>query len=368
MYMSLWMAFIILCIMGLWATEKLSSRALYVLYFFILLAGTFLLAARPDTIPDYLAYEKAYNIADLQHFHGFHPLSREPNVGMEYGFIYCMVAFRALFHCNFRVFLFVLVLLTLFASTTGLCSIVKDLHERNGVEKSRKYYREILLTIEVLYFSYMGLLYQGIAIRAAVAMTFGILAVMNTGRKRYILTAADIVLAFMFHRMAVIIVPLVLVYLFVPRAKNKRPYMAIFLAVTMAITAMIITGTYTIFSSIILRLAGGFLGYGSYVSAGAGTGHIGIRLILIAFTGVVFSYSDESLYKLINIFLAGVIIATVFAGIGGSERLYDYFFMFWIPVLAMELSTSDRRAVVIFPLMFIVAINYYINFSVWSIL
>lgn len=368
MYLFLWVAFITISVVSLWLTDRVSARTLNLIFVIILIIGAFLISFRPETVPDYIAYKKAFEIADFDHFKSFSILSREPNVGMEYGFIYFMIAFKKIISTNFRVFLFCIALFSATFSTLSLCSIVRLLQDNEGVVHEKKYYSELRIAIYILFFSYISFLYSGIAIRAAIAMTLGLMSIKSAEKGNYVFSLIDFAIAFLFHRMAILIIPLFLLYKFCPKPKYKRTYITLSMTAFFIIAALIITNNYGAISSIFVRLGGSFLGYGSYISGAVNGGRIGLRLILIALIGVICSYSDMALFRLENVALTGLFIATVFAGIGGAERIYDYFLVFYIPVFAMEYCNKEYKALLIFPMMVVIAFNYYVGFRVWGII
>lgn len=301
---------------------------LHITLFFIILTSI-LMSVRPLEVADTTAYFQAYNRSEFVQMENFIIGTRYLN--MEYLFVLTMKIFVE-FNFSFEVFMFFMALVT-------YCTSIYSLNVLNKyISKSTE---DNYLLIWIIYMLYFAAHYGGIAIRAGLSMGIGLLGVSFFIRERRIIGIALILLASSFQSMALVFIPIIILFYMIPRISKDKLMLLWLLMFGLLITN--ISGRLVgAISSMVERLffvinLGGFAHYLNIFDITVGKKDIYVlvlfgMLIIISYNRIVENQ------RLSLIAFSGLITLCFLYPVNSINRVYDYFLLFIIPVSSVYLG------------------------------
>lgn len=303
----------------------------YVL-FIIMLGFSFLMARRPTETKDTLNYIKIFENIDISTKYPFHLFERyQGEFGVEYGFLHLVQLIKKL-QLNYKHFFFMVALFNIIISVNCLQRMKNYLLCEES--KGRELYGAVLTG----YVAYVGVLYNGIGIRAGISISISLVAFDCYIRKKYIKTAVYGIIALSFQRICVVLL-LALVADKVFQIRSKKQCMGIWLA--QGIFLVFNIGDY--FLEMIAEIVryfyfkSGFNGYSGYLYSFDSS--VGKRdwLIWLVIGVCIWAWTDEKYYKFfLHIVLLGGWFIVFLHGVRAISRMYDYYIMFCIPMLGAK--------------------------------
>ena len=213
-----------LSILFLVSNDKLSEKDLRIVYIILLIANAIIIALRPEETPDFLSYKRIYEYIRPGKNYGINLMEREHITGLEYGFVYLTALIKYFVGNNYRLYLFIINISTVFGTIEVMSKLLLEL-DLIDIEKKTIYRTK--LTMACLFFSYYLINYQGIAIRQAVAFVFCLTAFYYFACNKVVYSIIAYILAFSMQRMSILGVLLVFAYKFFPTFKEKKNYRTI---------------------------------------------------------------------------------------------------------------------------------------------
>lgn len=347
MYTLLILTFTVYCMSYILAEDHFSRNTKVFINCFLVLFFSLMMAFRPMTVPDTLAYTDRYLKMDV--------FTRYPVSSMmvtKFSFEVGYVAFNQFikfFAGNFyRILLFVIPAINIglitFASKRIMCHVDREVYGMDD-GRGRKFNFVLMLC---LYTCYFGLLYNGIILRAGLALSLLFCAFAMYMDKKYISMAAFFALAFAFHRMALIGMFIVLIYHILPALKRKH-YLYIWSSI--GIFALIHGGdrlikfTVSFIQMIFSRVS--FLTFSHYLD-NLKQGQIGFKNVFFYLIGLVLllkEVNSKIYYKILNIYYLGLLVMVFINSIAGAGRIYDYMNIYMVMALYIiyEYSRGEKK-------------------------
>lgn len=300
----------------------------YVL-FIIMLGFSFLMACRPTETKDTLNYIKIFENLDISTKYPFHLFERyQEEFGVEYGFLH-LAQFIKKLHLNYNHFFFIVAFFNIIISVNCLQRM------KNYILPEESKGRELYGAVLAGYVAYVGVLYNGIGIRAGLSISISLMAFDCYIRKKYIKTAIYGIIALSFQRICVVLL-LALAANKLFQIKSKKQCMGIWLAQGFFLLLNIGDYFLNIIAGIVryFYFRSGFNGYSGYLyNFDSSVGKID-WLIWLVIGVCIWAWADEKCYKFfLRIVLLGGWIIVFLHGIRAISRMYDYFIIFSIPVL-----------------------------------
>ena len=191
-------------------SSRLTPRSVRILNTVVVFVFALIIAFKPEDMPDYWSYYNAFHDCDriIETISAINIWGKYSN--MEIGFLYICLVFKSIVN-SYRLFCFCVAFFVTRLSTKYLAKIA-EINDNS---------REILL-LTTTYLAGFGVVYAGIALRAGIAITLGIIAVYMTQNKKIITSIMLLGIAFLVHRSSIIYILLVLVTVFFFNGKHKK--------------------------------------------------------------------------------------------------------------------------------------------------
>ena len=314
-------------------SSRLTQRSVRILDIIVVFVFALIMAFKPEEMPDYWSYYNAFIDCDriIENISIINLWRKYAN--MEIGFIYICLVFKSLVN-SYRLFCFCVAFFVTRLSTKYLAKIA-------GINDNS---REVLL-LTTTYLAGFGVVYAGIAIRAGIAITLGIIAVYATQNKKIIAPIFLLSIAFLIHRSSIIYVLFVLMSVFFFNGKHsKRVVTKKELLFSFAMLLAYIAGLGKYIYSIGINWINTiceFLGLNGYIASYTGESTIFSTtttsvFILIFITLILYSgYKSETELNNFSIFTLFVVIGIifVFGTMTAASRLYDMALIFSIALI-----------------------------------
>lgn len=305
---------------------SIKTNKRFILFYIFLLA--LLMANRGVTIHDTQNYINIYERVTYDMITHFSLL--EKYLGVEYGFILLICIFKKL-GIGVRIFFFSIAFFNCFVTIDTLTEIAWF-----WIEKKKDKISVMYLTL-ILYIAGFGMLYTGIAIRGGLSIAlclFSMKLVICDQKKikAFILG----IIAFSMHRMAINLVFMLCIIYFVKVNNVKLQLGILFSEALLFFSGITIPVMYFITNKMLFfNFTLGINGYSSFIN-GLDTqiGKIDIYILLVCFLIISLTRSYEGMSQAKNIILAGGLILTFGYGIRALSRIYDYYMIMQIPLLA----------------------------------
>lgn len=348
-------------------TVRVKEKNEIVLYSVFLFALSLLFAIRPSVVPDFSSYQRIFFSINPSINYQPNLLKREPTTDTEYGFVGLVLLFKYIFGENYRLFLFLIAIISLHISTVYIKKIVLL------IEPNSKISSTIIL---LLFFPYYGMYYQGIAIRGGIAVMFIIITLYYYIQKRYIFAFGAMFLGFIVQRMTILAILVCFIYRYFPAFKKKTYHFISLLMIVAAIACNVTQGKILLpiyeLMSVILTKIFTVIDYSGYLSRADISRIVDKKrlFVLFVFAGLLFFIQEQEIAvkKLLNLVLVSSLLIFATLSITGSERIYDLFSCFSVVVLAIEMSKINTKfpkwSIHLFSIMYMLA-NFVIAVRIW---
>ncbi len=331
-YLLLNIAFIIMSVLYIKIEPKIKNKDRKYVIWFLLILYSILMAIRPLETADTSGY--------AQSFYYFQSGQKYPvnffqkYMGYEYGYIY-LIHFFKIFSNSCRLFFF----FTAFLGTSLAVFGLKQMSDKIAVKDSGMY-----APVFAIYIASFGFLYNGISVRAGLAMGMGIMAVNLGLSRKWFRGLILMFVALTIQRSAILFIFVFFAIKYMP-ALQRKTHILIWLT-----SGLLLFSGYgdklfpyiaEILNVIILRFQ--MSAFGSYlldVNSG-----IGIRTTyfwLLYGILILFLFYSKSYRKYLNVIMLGTFIVVFMHGVGSISRAYDMFYLLLVPLLgAMYNETSN---------------------------
>lgn len=335
-YILLNIIFVIFSIVYIRIEPKIKSKDRRYIIWFLIIIFSALMAIRPLETPDTPGY--AQNFYYFKSGQKYSVNFFQKYMGYEYGFIY-LIRFFKLFSSSYRLFFFC----TAFLGTSLAVFGFKQLSDRIA-ESNRKRYAPLF----AIYISSFGLLYNGISIRAGLAMGMSVMAINLILDKQWIKGAILFLAALTIQRSVILFIIIFCAIKFVP-AFRRQTHIFIWLFSG----CILFTGYGDKFFSYMVKILNTIIikfqmsAFGSYlIDIGGG---IGIRTTYFwSLYGilVLFLLYSKRYSKYLNVIMFGVFIIVFMHGVESIARAYDMFYLFLVPLLNVMYNECSKSVYV----------------------
>lgn len=328
-------------------------RILYMVFFAIF---TLTITFRPYELPDIVVYrDYYYKVKELQwSFVIKHSdlLGGRTFLQMEGGFLLYTWLVSRITGNSYRMYLMICSIVQSLLFIYGLNGIIKTYSLKNNANvcenknstsvafNVNKYKNN--LSILMIFISYFGLYYEGIAIRAAFNISLMMVFLTLILKKKLVLAVIVLTISFSIQRMGLISIALAII-LISPIDIKTRKFHAFF---ALFYSFIILKGLYL---KIFIKIAPFILkiikdtplsDYSNYINdtlAGAGSIGIGLTDVWRIFLLFLFisskSFEEKLIRKFVNIYEVGMVVDMIFRTMQGSGRIVDMFTVTQIPLL-----------------------------------
>lgn len=345
--------------------DRFKNKNLQLIYVFTLSALSVILALRPENVPDFQSYKYIFEVTNWSNNYTINILAREPISATEYGFVGLVLLYKAVFGNTFRLFLFLIDIVTLHFTVQFI---------RKIIEMYKRKERNVSIKILLLFFPYYGLYYQGIAIRSAISIMFIMMTLYYFLDKKYSKSLGACFAGFLFQRITIIAIVLCIAYRYFPVLK-KQWYMLfsiIFLGFTAVcnITHGKVMGQVYYFLNIILRKVFSLVNYNGYLDR-ADTSRIidkkRLFIIVLFFVIALFVDNKNKIKKFLNMLFISCVLVFATLSIVGAERIYDVFSLFFIPIICIEEYNVEKHRKLVMQIiaLFSMFCNFIIAVRIW---
>jgi len=312
-------------------------------------------AFRPMEIPDTINYERyfysVYNLSLNDVLDMLTLFGRRVYMGMEGGFLFVTWILAFITLGSFRLYLFIIA----FTQITCFIYPMSRLINESFFDVPFKYHHrpsnnsifstELLLLL--LYIPYYGYFYCGIVIRMGLTLSLIVTALYLGKKKRYIYMVAVSLAALMIHRMALLGIVAIIIYLVPFDIKSRKTYVVyggVCAAIYCAGLYIDIFGTIGATLGEILRNTF-FSDLTSYIDRaliGGGERAVALKRLwdILWFFILVFAsgFNTKGYRSFLKIYFVGLILMLITAPISNSERITAYFFICQVPLVYMALE------------------------------
>lgn len=324
-FLGLNIGFIILALLYLQIEPLIKQNEKKYLCGLFIIVFSLLMAIRPINTKDTLNYINGFNKSQSISIHGINFFQKYD--GFEWGYIYLNRLFRN-FSDNYRLFFF---LITIVGITLSVCALVY-LARKAGVCEINMF--SLIFSV---YISYFGILYNGISVRAGLSMGLGLVALICMLDNKWIKSLVFILLAVSIQRAAFLFVVIYFIIRFFPILKMK---IHLFIWFVLGIIlfggggSRVLIFVSKILNSIIIKFH--ISGFGAYLAElDVGVGIRDIYLWLLYGIFIFFMCNSQYYMKYLNVILVGTLIVVFLHDIRAIARVYDMFYLFMVPILAI---------------------------------
>lgn len=314
----------------------------------IVVLMSWIVAIRDMTVPDTIEYVEWY-LKDYDIFN----FASSP---YEKGYTVFSRTIHNLFGDNYQLFFFIFPLLNfilLSKASKIICNVISS--SREGRENTNIVTYNVFSQI-VIYFSYYGLYHIAIVLRVGVATTLLMLSLAfllrNRGKIDIIASLLFFLLALSFHTSLLVCLPMYWLvrhnlfflnsnyYIFLTSIfliYILSPYLGVIMAPINQLFLIMGNSDYNE-----LAKYDYYQGSSTFVSAG-----ISFKFLYFYFWGWLFvAYKDKNdiWYRMLNIYLIGLLVWAIFRPVLWVERITDYYTFFYV-ILAMIFFAQQRKIV-----------------------
>lgn len=319
------------------------------------------------TIPDYEVYYKAYSNIEIGKWYGFNIFSKvSPVYPFEYGFFYILYFFKCIIGNRPEWSYMIIYVVSIFINIEGIYKIIGCFRNENSINDN-------IPLIYVVFMSYYGLCYCGIALRVGITIGLAYWLFYFWLKKKYIFVVIIGICSFLIQRMVIVSILAIALYFLLPQIKRQKQI--IIWGVIGALMATnfsnrYISLTYGFISLVLKRL--NVMSYMSYlmnISANTAVRKVNIWLWLL---GILFLFclrENQSNQKMNNIYLTGMTIALLSNNIPGGTRIQDCILFFEVLLLyrfykeGLFFKIRIRKMILIF----ISIINIVVSYSIYHL-
>ena len=293
------------------------------LYFIFSLILSLLVAIRSESTPDTSNYLNFYRSIECGNLVSLSQFSFEPGFQLYTHFLK-LISFG-----NTSIYLF-------YISITNTLILWKTF---NNIDNNQTNNPTLFL---ILYYSFFGLFYNAIVIRAGIAISLVLFTIslqdstkLNHLKKRTV-TLCVLIIAVLFHYSAILSIPIYIIYRYTPKL-SKGTYILLWIIPTTLfaakISSFIIPNLINIVLNIFDTLSNTNLNkYSYYITELYDlNSKLPYRLIFQFAACLLFisvNNATKQYYKFLNIYLCGLFLSSIFYSIEQLSRITDYFLIF----------------------------------------
>ena len=329
--------------------KKMNLKTRFFYTFFLLLLFVITVTFRPLDSPDTLSYKLIFEssrdiLRDVEHIN----LLSKYGTGdgsAEYGFIFFCALVNRLFP-SYRVFFCILAMIT--SIIIPLC-INKIFFKQNNFNS--------FSVIFVIYIISFGILYSGIAIRAGLGISLGLISLVYAKEKKILKCLFFVFIAFCIHRTAIVFTLANFVFLFSKRKETNilgHGFKRLILFEVFVIVVMMLLFHFG-FKGITSELLS-FIKLDSYLSYMSTNTKLGITkiLICICIIALLFFVYEQKLKidrRVLFLIMLVPLFAVIFVDFFAASRLYDQFFILFIGLIGYIFVTYRKKISMRIPLL-----------------
>lgn len=305
----------------------------YVYGIFLVLVGI-IYALRPLTTRDTLGYVNSFANDYL-----FDNLSSNFLVkynGYEIGYIYLMNLFKSICN-NYRIYFVFISVAGIILSVTALYRLTIFLFTDSCDNRSISSVgldRELQGLIIALYISGYGFLYNGISVRAGLAMALGLWFVVSMLSKKRIRAIITLIIAISIQRTAFLFLIIYLIVKFLPSLKRQVHFFIWGLSGILLLSGMasrLSQGIIFVLNKLFTDY--GINGYSSFLENFDTVGLRDIYMWLLYLLLIMICDNREKNQKYLNVVMFGELVVVFLYEVRAISRVYDMFYMLCIPLI-----------------------------------
>ncbi len=291
-----------------------------------------IMAYRGTNIPDTYWYTYSFDNIDVKYDYGFSFIYNNGRFGFEYGFLWLIILFKRYISTNVHVFFWAISVFSSCSIVYGLSKLIDYIHS----DTQNEYYKNIPVLCTI-YFSFFGIYYCGIAVRAGIALGIILIAISKIMDRKYITFLILSIVAFSIHKLSIIGIFIFIALFFIPKIEKKL-LLTFWITIGVLIVAKMSYYFFNYTSKILLFVFSKFpaLDYVRFLNKAQESSEAGNAVFLDWIIGLLILitiYEIGKIYKLYNAYFCGFVIILFMANIPGFSRVSDFFIIANIPML-----------------------------------
>ena len=196
--------------------RRLNNKHKVVVFYLLSIIYILILTYRPLDTPDTLNYVEGFNSVEAGHFFRGNILHKY--YGYEIGYIFLIKCFKLISN-SFRLFFMMIASIGVYCTIDAMSYLYRQLYNTNDWIKTQLF---------ALYSACFGLLYNGISVRAGLAMGLGLMFVVKALDKKYIQAVLFIAAAVFIQRTSFLMLLVYLAISLVPVLQKKTHIIVIY--------------------------------------------------------------------------------------------------------------------------------------------
>lgn len=314
--------------------ELLTKKTPPVVYWILTITFAVICATRSTITQDTIPYIDAFNSVSTNYLY---KSAQDTPQGFELGYTVVMQISKIIFGDSYKVFFFIVVIINYFLLYIAYKKLCKIINVRG----------QLLITLFCLYTSYFGIYYNGIVLRAGLAISLLICASALLLDKKYILAFCMLWLSIKMHDSAILgILPIAILLFKINFSKISYRILLIVLLI-IHVFQLNISFMYKILPSMtsFVMTHNSMQVFRSYLLNFSITEGISLKLIFFILIGYMFTIfkidTDELTFKkYVNVYYFGLLIAVIFSGLDVFSRISDFCLVFYTIIMVLYLSKS----------------------------
>lgn len=328
-----------------------------------------LVACRPLTVPDTEAYIYMYKQIDV---HTRYPIVNlmVPEFDAEVGYMIFCQASKFFFGEAFRLFMFIIPIINISLIAYGSKKIIQNVNKDFSDSKEFEYSFALILC---LYTSFFGLMYNGIVLRAGLALSLTICSLAMYLDKKYMKMIILFIIAFTFHKMALVGVFAIVIFHLTSILKRSNYFIVWLLIGAIAVSGLgnrIIEPIITMLQMLIYKIPI-LSSYTNYLSDYTSYVQYGYKSVFFYFVGLILLFwkvNSKIYYKLLNVYYVGLTMMVFLNNINGARRIYEFMTVYVVLLLYILYRYSKMEKTLIWILILgIVLISNVLALNIWNV-
>lgn len=318
---------------------------------------------RPLSLPDNIFYTDLYEYYNILP-HEYSQRTFLQIIKAESGFYILTSICKYLYGSNnYQLFFLTISLVNLVLFSLASDLFIKKYYDRQTVFKNN------FIPLFLIYISYYGFMYNMIVLRAGIALSLLYYSVALLTHKKYYKFILVLLLSIFFHRSAILGVFLILSYIILP-ILSKKQYLILWFFILIIYLSRLdrYLSDLNINNLLGLSVSKDESLFGSYLANDYMITRYPLRtLYLILITPIFIIINKNEMFKLINIFLIGLLFQSLFQGLPAFGRATDFFIFFSVIISFLTYININNYLTKQLFLVIIVTINYIMFFRLTMI-
>lgn len=356
MYSIIMLIYIMVLFLFSTTNERINQRSKAITTLFCVAIFSILISLRDQYTPDTSNYISYYIEAGDWIYDTFSFIEKSNYQGLEQGFLWTTVLFKDTTHSSYIYYFILISFVSIITSIIGLVGILKSIY----CTSSKKINYILVL---LLYLSYYGIYYSGIAMRCGMAIGISLMTIYYLYNGKYARGIIGLLLALSFHNLSILVIPIFVVLKYFPKISKKA---LIYTWIVYGILLFTNVSKYiTNISVQILEFAGNnvllvdYIHYLKNINESVRLNVLAMWLFIMILL-LFFESKYEYTYKFYNVILGWMVVVLLASTINGYNRIADWFLIFVVPIVYITYDNwKFKSSFVVIVLLLYIIMSFY---------